>query len=313
MALPTFRQLQVFERLARCGNFSQVARELHLTQPTVSMQMAQLQDVVGSPLFHTVRKRLHLTPAGEVVLRCARAMLDGLEQMQAGLAALHGLESGRLRLAVATSAKFFAPRLLGQFLQRHPAIEPALTVTQREVLIQRLRDNLDDLYIFSVPPQGGDLCVEPFMGNDLVAIASRQHPFARRRHIRLAEFCAEPFLQREAGSGTRLVIERYLAEHGLSLRPRMELGSNFAIEQAVATGVGVSIVPSVMLAGLRPAGEIRVLDVEGLPISGHWYLVYLKTKADFPVVRQFRAYVHEFSRDWSARPGALNPPAPAVP
>jgi DNA-binding transcriptional LysR family regulator len=298
MAQPTFRQLQVFERLARCGNFSQVARELHLTQPTVSMQMAQLQDIVGSPLFYTVRKRLHLTEAGEVVLHSARAMLDGLEQMRARLLALQGLESGHLRLAVATSAKYFAPRLLGQFLQRHPAIEPALTVTQREVLLQRLRDNLDDLYIFSVPPQGPDLDVEAFMVNDLVAIAARRHPLARRRRpIALADLCAEPFLQREAGSGTRIVIERFLAERGLALRPRMELGSNFAIEQAVATGVGVSIVPSAMLTGLRLGHEIRVLAVEGLPIRGSWYLVHLKAKADFPVVRQFRDHLRQFARE----------------
>lgn len=307
MALPTLRQLQVFERLARCGNFSQVARELHLTQPTVSMQMAQLQDIVGAPLFYFVRKRLYLTQAGEVVLQCARMMLDGLEQMQTRLLALQGLESGRLRLAVATSAKFFAPRLLGRFLQRHPAIEPTLTVTQREVLLDRLRDNLDDVYIFSVPPQVETLDIEPFLPNELVAIAARQHPFARRRRpIALEEFCAEPFLQREPGSGTRLTIERFLAERGIRLRSRMELGSNFAIEQAVATGMGVSIVPSVMFAGLRTAGEVRVLNVEGLPIAGQWFLVYRKPKAGMPVVEQFRAFVHEFRQEWTAGAGRFN-------
>ncbi len=298
MAHPTLRQLQVFERIARCGNFSQVARELHLTQPTVSMQMAQLQNVVGSPLFYTYRKKLHLTEAGEVVLQGARVMLDGLEQMQTRLQALKGLEGGRLRLGVVTSAKFFAPRILGHFLQQHPAIEPSLSVTQRDVLLQRMRDNLDDLYIFSVPPEAADLTVEPFMPNELVAIAARHHPLARRRGpIGLAEFCAEPFLQRESGSGTRMTIERFLAEQGIRVRPRMELGSNFAIEQAVATGVGVSIVSRTMLAGLHFGEEIRVLDVEGLPIRGHWYLVFLSAKGDLPVVRQFRAFIRDFGAD----------------
>ncbi len=298
MAHPTLRQLQVFDRLARCGNFSQVARDLHLTQPTISMQMAQLQDVVGSPLFYTHRKKLHLTEAGEIVLQSARVMLDGLEQMQSRLQALKGLEGGRLRLGVATSAKFFVPRILGHFLQQHPAIEPSLSVTQRDVLLRRMRDNLDDLYIFSVPPEGADLTVEPFMPNELVAIAARHHPLARRRGpVSLAEFCAEPFLQREAGAGTRMAIERFLALQGITLRPRMELGSNFAIEQAVATGVGVSIVSRTMLASLRLGQEIRVLDVEGLPIRGHWYLVFLNTKGDLPVVRQFRAFIRHFGAD----------------
>lgn len=295
MAHPTLRQLQVFERIARCGNFSQVARELHLTQPTVSMQMAQLQDIVGSPLFYTHRKKLHLTEAGEIVLASARIMLDGLEQMQARLQALKGLEGGRLRLGVVTSAKYFAPRILGHFLQQHPAIEPTLSVTQRDVLLRRMQDNLDDLYIFSIPPGGADLIVEPFMPNELVAIAARHHPLARHRRIPLAEFCAQPFLMRESGSGTRITIERHLAQHGITIRPRMELGSNFAIEQVVATGMGVSIVSRNILAGLHFGEEIRVLDVETLPIRGHWYLVYLGAKAELPVVGHFRRFVHQYT------------------
>lgn len=298
MAQPTLRQLQVFERIARSQNFSQAARELHLTQPTVSMQMAQLQAVVGTPLFYPVGKKMHLTEAGEIVLATARSVLDGLEQMRARLLALQGFDAGRLRLAVVTSAKFFAPRLLGHFLQQHPAIEPALTVTQRDVLLQRMRDNLDDLYVFSVPPSAPDLAVEPFMPNELVAIAAHDHPLARRRGaISVAELCSYPFLQRESGSGTRTLIERFFAEQGIAVQPRMELGSNFAIEQVVATGVGVSIVSRTMLNGLHIGDEIRVLNVAGLPLRGHWYLVYLKTKAELPVVRRFRDFVREFPHE----------------
>jgi len=308
MAHPTLRQLQVFERTARCGSYSQVARDLRLTQPTVSMQMAQLQDIVGAPLFYTFRKKLYLTDAGEIVLQGARIMLDGLEQMQTRLQALKGLEGGRLRLGVVTSAKFFAPRILGHFLQQHPAIEPSLTVTQRDVLLQRMRDNLDDLYVFSVPPEAADLTVEAFMPNELVAIVARHHPFARRRRpIGLAEFCAQPFLQREAGSGTRMTIERFLAQHGIRIKPRMELGSNFAIEQAVATGVGVSIVSRTMLAGLYFGEEVRVVDVQGLPIRGHWYLVFLSAKGDLPVVRQFRSFIQQFGRDPTSLKGPRKP------
>lgn len=298
MAQPTVRQLQVFERIARSQNFSQAARELHLTQPTVSMQMAQLQAIVGTPLFYPLGKKMHLTEAGEIVLSTARSVLDSLEAMRARVLALQGLEAGRLRLAVATSAKFFAPRLLGHFLQQHPAIEPSLTVTQRDVLLQRMRGNLDDLYVFSVPPSAPDLAVEPFMPNELVAIAARDHPLARRRGaISVADLCSYPFLQRESGSGTRTLIERFFAEQGIVVQPRMELGSNFAIEQAVATGVGVSIVSRTMLDGLHLGDEIRVLNVAGLPLRGHWYLVYLKTKAELPVVQRFRAFLREFPHD----------------
>ena len=298
MAQPTVRQLQVFERIARSQNFSHAARDLHLTQPTVSVQMAQLQAIVGTPLFYPVGKKMQLTEAGEVVLATARSVLDGLEAMRARLLALKGLDAGRLRLAVATSAKFFAPRILGHFLQQHPAIEPSLTVTQRDVLLARMRDNLDDLYVFSVPPSAPDLAVEPFMSNDLVAIAAHDHPLAQRRGaISVAELCRYPFLQRESGAGTRILIERFFAEAGITVKPRMELGSNFAIEQAVATGVGVSIVSRTMLDGLHLGDEIRVLNVRGLPLRGHWYLVYLKTKAELPVVKSFREFLREFAHE----------------
>jgi DNA-binding transcriptional LysR family regulator len=218
--------------------------------------------------------------------------------MRTRLLALQGLDAGRLRLAVATSAKFFAPRILGHFLRQHPAIEPSLTVTQRDVLLKRMRDNLDDLYVFSVPPNDPDLAVEPFMANELVAIAARDHPLARRKGaISVSELCAYPFLQRERGSGTRTLIERFFAEQGITVQPRMELGSNFAIEQAVATGIGVSIVSRTMLDGLHLGEEIRVLNVEGLPLRGSWNLVYMKTKAELPVVKHFREFLREFAHE----------------
>jgi len=307
MPQPTVRQLQVFERIARSQNFSQAARELHLTQPTVSMQMAQLQAIVGTPLFYPLGKKMHLTEAGQIVLETARSMLDSLEQMRARLLALKGLDAGRLRLAVVTSAKYFTPRILGHFLQRHPAIEPSLAVTQRDVLLRRMRDNLDDLYVFSVPPQEANLVVEPFMPNELVAIAARNHPLAQHQGvIGLAEFCRHPFLQREVGSGTRTAIERFFAEQGIAVQSRMELGSNFAIEQAVATGLGVSIVSRTMLDGLHLGDEIRVLNVEGLPLRGHWYLVYMKAKAEFPVVKHFRDFLQQFAPELQ-RQGLLVP------
>lgn len=293
MRKPTVRQLQVLERIARSMNFSQAGRELHLTQPTVSMQMRQLADTVGAPLFQHLGKRLFFTEAGEQVLAAARQILDALDQMDSRLAALGGLERGHLRLGVVTTAKFFAPRLMGEFQQLHPGIEASLTVARRDELLRRLRENLDDIYIFSIPPEGANLTVEPFLENELVVIAARQHPLAARKTaIPPAALCAYPFIQREAGSGTRTMTDRFFAKHGLTPRIQMELGSNFAIQQVVATGIGIAIVSRTAIDGLASGSDLALLNVKGFPLRGWWHLVYPTSKSASPVVRQFAEFVH---------------------
>ena len=304
MRKPTVRQLQVLERIARSMNFSQAGREMHLTQPTVSMQMRQLADTVGAPLFQHLGKRLFFTEAGEHVLAAARQILDALDQMDSRLAALGGLERGHLRLGVVTTAKFFAPRLMGKFQQLHPGIEASLTVARRDELLRRLRENLDDIYIFSIPPEGANLTVEPFLENELVVIAARQHPLAARKAaIAPAALCAYPFLQREAGSGTRTMTDHFFAKHGLTPRIQMELGSNFAIQQVVATGIGIAIVSRTTIDGLGSGKDLALLNVKGFPLRGWWNLVYQTSKSASPVVRQFAEFVHS-----QHSPGTGTPP-----
>ncbi len=287
----SLRQLEVFTAIARLGSFTKAAQALHLTQPTVSVQIKKLNDAVGMALFEQVGKRIYLTEVGQALYGTCREMFDTLERFEMTVANMKGLTQGRLRLAVVTTAKYFAPRLLGGFCERFPGVDASLKVTNRERVLERLQDNQDDLYIYGLPPAGVDVEAVSFLRNPLVALASLDHPLARRARVPLAEFAGYPFLAREPGSGTRRAVERMLREHGLALKVRLELGSNEAIKQSVAAGMGVSVLSQHTLVG--GAEGLCLLDVQGFPIERQWYLVYPKGKQLSVAGAAFKDYLLE--------------------
>lgn len=270
----SLRQLHIFEAVARHLSYTRAAEELHLTQPAVFAQVKQLEDGVGLPLLDRIGKQLHLTAAGREVLATSRETVAAVERLEMRLADMQGLKRGRLRIAIVTTAKYLIPRLLGEFCTRYPGIEAALTVTNREKLLARLDENADDLVVLGVPPDNLDVVATPIADNPLVVVARHDHPLAGRKKISLKRLAAEPFILREAGSGTRLAIERHFTQHGLAPRIRMELGSNEAIKQAIAGGLGISVLSSHTLALEGDQGLLQILDVAGFPLMRQWYVAY---------------------------------------
>ena len=287
----TLHQLKVFETVARLSGFSRASEALHLAQPTVSMQVKQLAETVGMPLFEKIGKKIYLTEAGGVVQTSARDMFEVMARMEMQLAQLKGLKQGRLKVAVVTTAKYFIPRLLGPFMHQYPGIDIALDVGNRSEIVSRLSRNDDDLYIMGMPPAGMQIQRHPFVENPIVAIAPKNHPLAGKRHISLARLAEEPFLLRERGSGTRMATERFLKEHGVKLNVRMELGSNEAIKQAVAGGLGLSLLSLHALMGELTRKEVALLNVEALPIRRSWYIVHRTGKELSIVARAFFDYL----------------------
>ena len=288
----TFHQLRLLLAVSREGSVSRAAQRLHLTQPTLSTQLRQLAEQVGLPLFERVGRKLHLTAAGRVVLDTAARVEQELENLDETLAELRGDVVGRLRLAVVSTAETFIPRLLGDFRRERPAVEVSLVVLNRDAVIRRLADNLDDLYIMSRPPQAPPVVATPFLSNPLVVVAAAEHPLAGRETLQIEALAAEEFVLREPGSGTRQAAEHFFAAHGLALRPRLELGSNEAVKQAVAGGLGLSLLSAHALAHAVDEG-IAVLRVEGTPLPTQWQVVYPAGKRLSPLASAFLEFLRE--------------------
>jgi len=287
----TLRQLKVFEAVARKLSFSRAAAELHLTQPAVSMQVKLLESQAGLPLFEQIGRRIHLTEAGQELYRRSLAVADELRAAEEALNSLRGLEQGHLHIALVSTATYFAPPLLARFLKTHPGVTAKLSVDNRETVLAQLAANEVDLAITGYPPEHLDTVAEAFAPHPLVIVAHPAHALAGKRRIPLKRVAAETFLMREPGSGTRRLLERLFAGHRLPLKVNMEMASNESIKQAVMAEMGIAFL-SLHTVGLELAtGRLSTLDVRGLPIVRHWYVVHLAQKRLSPIALALKEFL----------------------
>jgi DNA-binding transcriptional LysR family regulator len=298
----SLRQLQILDAAARTLSFSRTSRLLHLTQPAVSMQMKQLADLAGVPLFERIGARLHVTQAGEELARHAREVLRVLEQADDALAALRGVHGGRIRVAVTSTAKYFAPKLIALFAKRYPGVTVRLLVNNRRAVNQALAANEVDLAIMGTPPDELDTVASRFAEHPFVIVAAPDHPLAHRRSVPLAGLAEEPFLVREPGSGTRAAMERFFAEHGIEVRAAMVMESNETIKQAVMAGMGLSFISRHTVGLELRVGELAVVHAPGLPVTRAWNVVRLAAKRLSPAAEAFESFVLDegkaFLRNW---------------
>jgi len=287
----TFRQLRLFLALADTGSVSAAAKSMHVTQPTASMQLKEVSRSIGLPLYEVVSKKIYLTDAGQELAATARSVSQAWDLFEQSVDAIKGLSRGKLRVAVVSTAKYFVPRLIGSFCTRYPAIDVALEILNRDGVVHRLRQNLDDLYIMSMPPADMDLGDEVFMPNPIVVIASTSDPLTKRKSVTLHELAQRRFILREKGSGTRMVGDQFF--RSMKFRPdvRLELGSNEAVKESVAGGLGIGLVSHHTLHGLEKEHGVKVVNVEGFPLASAWHIVHPASKKLSPLALAFRQHL----------------------
>ncbi|MGA0006464.1 MAG: LysR family transcriptional regulator, partial [Burkholderiaceae bacterium] len=261
----TLHQLRIFQAVAAHNSFARAAEALHLSPPTLSLQVKQLANTVGQPLFEQLGKKIFLTAAGQTLADAAMDISKRVDLLAEDLSALQGVERGRLKLAILTTVKYTLPKLLGGFCAAHPGIEVSMVVGNRENLLQRLARNDDDLYIMGQPPEHMELICEDFADNPLVLVAPPNHPLAAQTAIAPDALNGAPFIMREPGSGTRLTTERFFTEAGVEVVNRLEVGSNEAIKQTVAGGLGLAVLSATTVVSELNLGELVKFDVEGFP------------------------------------------------
>ena len=287
----TFRQLRLFLALADTGSVSAAAKATHVTQPTASMQLKEVSQAVGLPLYEVIGRRVHLTDVGRELAATARAMTVSWESFEQSVDAFKGLSRGKLRVAVGSTAKYFMPRLIGGFCKKHPAIDVALEILNRDGGGRRLRENLDDLYIMSMPPADMDLHDEVLMPNPIVVIAPVSDPLTKSPQISLNDLAGHRFILREPGSGTRMAADQHFRKMRFHPDVRLELGSNEAVKESVAGGLGIGVVSRHALHGLDKENGVRVVDVEGFPLPSAWHMVHHAGQKLSPVALAFRQHV----------------------
>jgi DNA-binding transcriptional LysR family regulator len=287
----TFRQLRLVLALAETGSVSAAARVMHVTQPTASMQLKDVSDAVGLPLYEVVARKVYMTEVGLELAQTARIIATEWEGFEQRVDSRKGLVRGTLRVAVVSTAKYFVPRLLGSFCKRYPEIDISFEVLNRDGVVSRLRNNLDDIYVMSTPPADIDLVDAIFMANPLVMIAATRSPLAKRKHLALPELAGERFILREKGSGTRMAIDQFFKAAKFRPNLRLELGSNEAIKESVAGGLGISVISSHALHGQAREHGVCVLNVQGFPIESNWHVVHPKGKNLSPIASVFKSHL----------------------
>lgn len=291
MHKPTFRQLEILEAVSRCGSFSAASTELHLTQPAVSMQIKQLENILDAAMFEQVGKRIHLTQAGRETLNTSLAILTELTNLEHTLESLKGLAGGTLTVAAVSTASYFAARIVAKFREIYPDVHVCLNVVNRETLLKQLDENSIDMVFMGQPPEGHDLLAKPFMKNPLVVIAAPKHPLAKEKNIPPERLLKESIVGRELGSGTRMAVEKFFQDHDLKLKADMEMNKNEAIKQAVEAGLGLGVVSLHTVQAELIANSLCILDVKDFPIKRQWFLVQRSGKRLSPAADVFAKFV----------------------
>lgn len=267
----TFQLLRVYVTLVQTGSISETARQLHLTQPTVSIQLKKLQETIGQPLYHFKQQTFVLTEAGNALYLSCQRIFACLDEFNTQLSDIEAGHSGHLKIAMVNTAQYILPRLIGPFQTLYPEIEITLEIGNREQVLQRFERGLDDLYVFSHPPSLEQAIAEPFLANPLVLVANKQHPLSHHKNIQPEALIEQRFLMREQGSATRMMFDSFLQNNSIAPAHMQQLSSNEAIKVGIASGMGIGMLSQHVLD--LHNSNLTVLSVNGLPLINHWYFI----------------------------------------
>lgn len=286
----TLHQLQVFMKVVQRESITKAAEDLHLSQPAVSVQLKNFQDQFEIPLTEVVGRKLYVTDFGKEIAEYAQKILEQIDVIESRTAVYKGRLTGKLKISVVSTGKYVIPYFLSDFLRRNPDVELKLDVTNKAMVINSLDDNEIDFALVSILPEAFQIETVPLMENKLFLVAGRDYQVAPgATGVEILEKMVLIF--REMGSGTRLVMERFLKSQDIHVRKKLELTSNEAVKQAVLAGLGCSVMPLIGIKNELKSGDLKILPVKGLPVITNWHLIHLKNKRFSPVANAFLDFI----------------------
>lgn len=287
----TLSQLHVFLKVVENQSVTKASEQLHMTQPAVSIQLKNFQEQFEIPLFEIISRRIHITPFGHEIAASAKEILFQAELLKHKALKYRGELTGTLRLSIVSTGKYVIPFFLQPFIAKHPGVDLQIDVTNKELVIESLNRNEVDFTLVSILPDRLLIDSIPILDNSLYLFSSPKVDTSSEMTPK--DLVNYPLILREKGSGTRQSMERYLKQHGITVRRKLELTSNEAVKQAVKAGLGMSIMPLIGLKHELESGEIILVPMAGLPVRTQWQLISLKGKRHGPVAEAFKDFVLE--------------------
>jgi DNA-binding transcriptional LysR family regulator len=257
------------------------------------MQIKELEGHVGAPLFERRGKQVSLTTTGEYMLVYARKILSTLKDAEDAAARLQRAEAGVLTIGLVSTAKYFMMKMLAEFRKKHPGVELKLALGNRDQLVQMLQNNEVDIAVMGRPPKELQTRAEPFAAHPHVFIAAPGHALTKQAQLTPEDLRLYDFIVREVGSGTRVAMEKFMADAKVEPRLNMQLKSNEMIKQAVMAGLGLGFISLHTIGQELSQGLIEILPVDGSPVVRAWNVVHTQSKMLSPAAEAFRYFILE--------------------
>jgi len=286
----TLNQLQVFLKITQTLSITKASQALNLTQPAVSIQLKNFQNQFEIPLYEVIGRQLFITDFGKEIAVSADNILNQVYAINYKTMAFSGKMTGRLKISIVSTGKYVMPYFLSDFMKKNEGVELLMDVTNKMKVIESLEKNEVDFSLVSVLPDNIKIESIELMANKLYLVSDTKTRFTKNEYDKEI-FEDLPIIYREQGSGTRLVMEKYIEENGFPVRKKMELTSNEAIKQAVIAGLGCSIMPLIGIKNELINGDLQIIPVKGFPIISFWNLIWLKNKNFSPVAQSFLSYI----------------------
>lgn len=286
----TLHQLQVFLMVAQKESITKAAEEMYLSQPAVSIQLKNFQDQFEIPLTEVIGRKLYITDFGKEIALAAQNILNDVAAIQHKTMAFKGQLTGRLKLSVVSTGKYVMPFFLSDFLKKHTSVELMMDVTNKSKVIECLEKNEIDFALVSVLPDNLKIDKVTLMQNKLFLVTNADMRVNKKAYDKNI-FKSIPLIYRENGSGTRVVMERYIHQNKLPVQKKMELTTNEAVKQAVIAGLGCSIMPLIGIKNELQNKDLQIIPVSGFPIQSTWNLIWLKEKHFSPVATAYLDYI----------------------